>query len=605
MPDNKMEIIIEAVDNVSKKLDAIQQNIEKTGVKAKKSFIDVASAIFIAQQAYRVLSGTVKAMIDAASEQEEAVKRLNFALKNQGTFTEELSEKYVKLANSLQSATRFSDESIQQLMQQLVAVGNVGPAQMERVTRATLDFATATGTNLASAQDIMAKAAAGNTAMLGRYGIILDDNIPKSEKFAAALKFIEQRFGGSAQEDIKSYAGQMAQLKNIWNEFLEGLGGFLIKSPITKFLFDQLSTAANFYKDILGKINTEQEKYSTDATRSMAKDVNLLDAQIKAYQAQLSIQGLSLQQGNELNDMLINRQRLVDTIARLEGKSRADNDIKNAGIQAQQVTPEDTYLNGLKAQQAKELSDLKIQLGDAEFMDSQRRNQEQIGLLNEYKENFMIAHQGMAAAITTLSKTMRAGLSSTLSDVITGARSAKEAFSDLGRMLIKTIVDFMVQKVVAWALEKTLLAGTVAATTAASVAMAAAWYPAAFLATVATLGAAAAQAPASLGAAGALGLTVVKGLSLASKASSVSEGVAGADGGDEIVTRPTLFLAGEAGPERVNFRPMNNSGGTGGGGEITINLFDAHFKDESDARRFTEMIGFEIERKARNARTTI
>ena len=47
------------------------------------------------------------------------------------------------------------------------------------------------------------------------------------------------------------------------------------------------------------------------------------------------------------------------------------------------------------------------------------------------------------------------------------------------------------------------------------------------------------------------------------------EGGPQAAGGDYLVTRPTHFLAGEAGPERVTFRPQR-SGSSGSGGTITI-----------------------------------
>jgi hypothetical protein len=49
-----------------------------------------------------------------------------------------------------------------------------------------------------------------------------------------------------------------------------------------------------------------------------------------------------------------------------------------------------------------------------------------------------------------------------------------------------------------------------------------------------------------------------------------------AEGGSGVVTRPTLFLAGEAGPEYVNFRPLSK-GGSGGGnvstGNINVNVY--------------------------------
>lgn len=43
-----------------------------------------------------------------------------------------------------------------------------------------------------------------------------------------------------------------------------------------------------------------------------------------------------------------------------------------------------------------------------------------------------------------------------------------------------------------------------------------------------------------------------------------------ATGGDYMVTRPTLFLAGEAGPERATFSPMGSSGGGGGAQVIQL-----------------------------------
>ncbi|MGD0708275.1 MAG: hypothetical protein ABSA51_07465, partial [Anaerolineaceae bacterium] len=46
-----------------------------------------------------------------------------------------------------------------------------------------------------------------------------------------------------------------------------------------------------------------------------------------------------------------------------------------------------------------------------------------------------------------------------------------------------------------------------------------------------------------------------------------------ASGGDYIVSKPTVFLAGEAGPERATFTPLSNGGAGGaGGGPVTIYL---------------------------------
>lgn len=58
-----------------------------------------------------------------------------------------------------------------------------------------------------------------------------------------------------------------------------------------------------------------------------------------------------------------------------------------------------------------------------------------------------------------------------------------------------------------------------------------------------------------------------------------------ADGGDWLVTRPTLFLAGEAGPERATFTPLSGGGNQSGGGDtynITINAGGASAQAVAD-----------------------
>ena len=59
-----------------------------------------------------------------------------------------------------------------------------------------------------------------------------------------------------------------------------------------------------------------------------------------------------------------------------------------------------------------------------------------------------------------------------------------------------------------------------------------------------------------------------------------------ADGGDWLVTQPTLFLAGEAGPERATFTPLGGgNGGGGGGGDtfyVTINAGGANAQGVAD-----------------------
>jgi hypothetical protein len=208
-------------------------------------------------------------------------------------------------------------------------------------------------------------------------------------------------------------------------------------------------------------------------------------------------------------------------------------------------------------QQMNELAMLTTQVRSQEVMEAQRATGEQIALLNFYKENYMQAHAGMKAFTLTVAQSLKTNLSGAISDVIMGAKSAKEAFKAFGQAMVKTVVDFMVQKVVAWVLEKTLLAGTVAASVVSGAAVAKAWAPAAAMVSLATLGSNAIPAAAAI-----INVNILSAAFAAPKAMAY--------GGDQIVSRPTLFMAGENGPERAIFQPLGSSSRGGGSTNIYI-----------------------------------
>jgi TP901 family phage tail tape measure protein len=63
-----------------------------------------------------------------------------------------------------------------------------------------------------------------------------------------------------------------------------------------------------------------------------------------------------------------------------------------------------------------------------------------------------------------------------------------------------------------------------------------------------------------------------------------------AEGGDWLVTRPTLFLAGEAGPERATFTPMGGGGNGRSGGEgLVINGPLVHVESVNDMATVDEL----------------
>lgn len=155
----------------------------------------------------------------------------------------------------------------------------------------------------------------------------------------------------------------------------------------------------------------------------------------------------------------------------------------------------------------------------------------QQSMMQTYQEAFLAAHQTSAQLMANLYKGAFDSMSSSISDLITGAKTVGEAFAAMGQAMLKVVADYVAK----WLASKLMMAvfgkSTMAAETAAGVAagsaMAAAWAPAAAAVSLATFGAN--SAPAMAGIAATYGLTT--GLAFL------------ANGG--LTTGPSLAVVGE------------------------------------------------------------
>jgi hypothetical protein len=162
-------------------------------------------------------------LIRAANKQEDAIRSLDAALLPLGDSAAGVSKRLQEQAAALQKVTTAGDETIIK-GQALIASFTKDEEQIKKATAAALDLSAAVGVDLNAAFLLMGKAAAGETTTLSRYGIILDEGVPKQEKFAAALAKVNEQFGGRAQEQAKTFSGQVAQLSNALGDLAERLG---------------------------------------------------------------------------------------------------------------------------------------------------------------------------------------------------------------------------------------------------------------------------------------------------------------------------------------------------------------------------------------------
>jgi hypothetical protein len=208
-----------------------------TGMVSSEAIIGATSA------AFHTLTEFVSESVAAYSKQEDATVQLTAALRQHGLATPEVISQYNALATTFQNTTKYADEDIQAMEKLLTLVGNVMPSQMQAALKASTDLASGLGIGLEQATNLVAKAAAGHTTALGRYGITVDAADVSSRGLAAVLDVINEKFGGQAAAAIETYAGRVAQAANAWDNVKEALGKILIEDPLVTNAINNMVTA--------------------------------------------------------------------------------------------------------------------------------------------------------------------------------------------------------------------------------------------------------------------------------------------------------------------------------------------------------------------------
>lgn len=570
----------EALSKLSTALNKMEREAKDKTDSLTKGFGALTVGIGAALVATEGLRRFMSEAIDAAVEQEDAINRLNVAMKNQGTFTEALSLSYQKMAGEFMRSSRFGDEAIENVMQKLIVLGNVGPQQMERATKATLDLASALKIDLESASLLVGKAAEGNTSALQRYGLKIDETIPKSQRFAEALRLIEEKMGGAAQQDITTYSGAVAQLHNAWGEFMEEIGNFVIQNEgvresiqmttqaiqtMTEFIqknHDTLSTAFTAVMQPGGLMGA-----GAGMAQSLFKKLFGGDEQEQA-EAVAAVQTTQQTVGAMQDQFLTERQTIQNTFK--------DSDLLDT-VQKEQM----------KIDQMKAMWQAYQDEKQGQVLTQQQQEEEKYNFFLETKKK---ADQSYWVAAGKLRDTFSQGMSNMFQQMMDGNFKFGEAMKQLGIQMVKVLIDYMVQQAINAALSKALMAAHLAASAPIAAATAAAWFPAALFVSLATFGANAAGA--------AAGIASTTATLAASAAAMAIPGLA--SGGTVIGGGATLV--GENGPEILDLPrgasviPLGAGLGSGGKGDtyIDIQINYPVMTSKEVAEDFASMIGQKV-----------
>jgi hypothetical protein len=213
--------------------------------------------------------------IEEAIQAENALKRFNLSLANNGLFSAQASESFQLYAEELEKTRAVSADLILEQSALLVSLGRLSGEGLKKATSAALDLSAGLGIDASSAFELLSKAAAGNTGALSRYGIKIDETLPRAERFANALAIIEKKFGGQSAAAASTFDGALIRVGLQFDNLLQSLGELVTKSPAIK---ETLKIVADVFGNLGKSIDSFQKTGAIDQLILKLTDVAIVIA---------------------------------------------------------------------------------------------------------------------------------------------------------------------------------------------------------------------------------------------------------------------------------------------------------------------------------------
>jgi hypothetical protein len=303
------------------------------GISANsKKMIKAFAAVGVAVGAMAIKIGVDA--VQAAAEDELSQKKLAQALKNTTKATDTQIDSVETYISKQQLAYGIADTKLRPALANLArATGDVTKAT--ELNNLAIDISAATGKDLETVSLALSKAYNGNLGALTKLGVPLDANILKTKDFDAATDELQKLFGGSAQANTATYAGQLAILRERFGEIQEDLGAKLL--PVLKKVLDQVNLVAQGFtgddpnKGLSNKVKTLQNEL-TGGDKGGAYNLGTVLRDLATAFGNLfgALSGSKATEGNDnlqnMADALQNVANAINSIAEAyrKGKSALD-----------------------------------------------------------------------------------------------------------------------------------------------------------------------------------------------------------------------------------------------------------------------------------------
>lgn len=567
------EMMVEAAKNSDRLASEIMSSSQRVDTSLKKipkaakesgdslkALRDAGGQLQTALLGFATVAGIAtffKSSADAALGEEEALRKLEFAVNATGGSFEQSKEAIMDFARQQQALTQFSDTQTFESMGRMVRVtGDVGQAM--QATRLAFGLASTSGKDLNTIMDLLGPVLQGDASRLRGLKNEFGAFIGPADTAQEVIDALSKKFIGAAEHQT-GFGKEMASLKNRLGDFQETVGAGVL--PVFTGFLGWVLKGAQFF-EMLGVVIANWAAHAMLNVKDFAEfmkevfTLNFNGAQDRhkrfavEYQA---VEEASAQQAAEVEKKYsrqrvemakeegrikvgVTKQTVQEQLKQAEERQKAEEDFhetvtkleaERLKLKGENTASEIELIDLEREQRFQQLDDLaqKAKLTEQEVLDakalafeiarlkSEEAKQKNLQDLKELEEG--AKHVGASVA---------SSLGSAFADVIVEGKNFQEAMDAAFKQILKTAIETFTRI----AIESAILRGSTGG--------------------LGMLG--------GILAVGAIGGGAFKGFKLQ-------------EGG--IVRRPTIAEIGEAGPEAVI--PLHRLGSLNGGGSPSeINL---------------------------------
>lgn len=265
-----------AVENLEDFMGRVDKRT-KGGARSMLLLENAAKTFIAAFSVKKVIDG-LQALVDKATEAEEATFKLGQALKATGSNTGNNIRRFQELAKELERTSRYEDDLI--LSQVAIAKQfGVTNREAEQLIRVAVDLSAATGEDLATSVRNLGQTLDGTAGKMAQQFPILQQLTAAQLRNGAAVKLLGDLYRGSASRSVDTFKGQQTQLTKALGNVAEAFGMIITQSPkvigymasLTKALQDLtewIERNGSRISDFIGKAATAYKAFVGVVTRN-------------------------------------------------------------------------------------------------------------------------------------------------------------------------------------------------------------------------------------------------------------------------------------------------------------------------------------------------